>query len=352
MLRSWDLARLRDRSHQCCETARVRRLIMGMCAALALVGVAACGSDPVTDPAVAGTCGFGGVSVTGPDDLADALADAEPGDQILLGAGTYDGPFEITRSGTAQDPITLCGPREAVLDGGSTDHGYALHLDHASYWQVRGITVTGGQKGVMLDGSSHVELADLAVTRTGDEGIHLRAGSSHNVVRDSLVEHTGLREPEYGEGIYVGTAESNWCDVSDCDPDRSDHNEITGNTIRDTTAEAIDVKEGTTGGTIDGNDLSGPSSDAADSVVDVKGNRWIVSGNRLRALGADAIQVHVVVSQWGRGNRFVRNSYQLTVPGGFAVNVVGEAQGASNVVACGQRVKPDSDGKLSNVACR
>ncbi|MBZ5740221.1 right-handed parallel beta-helix repeat-containing protein [Nocardioides mangrovi] len=330
----------------------MRRLLSCVAATALALALAGCSSDGRTDAATAGTCGFGGVDVTGPDELADALADAEPGDEILLGPGTYDGPFGITRSGTADAPITLCGPRDAVLDGGTVDHGYGLHLDGASYWTVRGITVTHAQKGVVLDGSSHVEIADLLVEEVGDEGIHLRAGSSHDVVRDNVVRRTGLREPDYGEGIYVGTAESNWCDLSDCEPDRSDHNEITGNTVRDTTAEAVDIKEGTTGGLLSGNDLSGPGTDAADSVVDVKGNRWTVRGNTLRASAADAIQVHVVVSNWGRANRFVRNSFQLSVPGGFAVNVVGEAQEASNVVACGQRVTPEAHGELSNVACR
>ena len=73
-----------------------------------------------------------------------------------------------------------------------------------------GFTVRNGQKGVMLDGSSNSILQQLTVEDIGDEGIHLRAGSSDNQVLDNTVRRTGLRKQQYGEGIYVGTAKSNW----------------------------------------------------------------------------------------------------------------------------------------------
>jgi hypothetical protein len=325
----------------------VTRLLPWLAAAALLLPLAACSDET---PSVTPDGCAGDVEVTDADGLHEALDAAEPGQTIALAAGTYDGPFTITRSGTADAAITLCGPRDAVLDGGSTDHGYVLHLDGASYWTVSGLGVTRGQKGVMLDGASYVELVSLYVDRIGDEGIHLRAGSSHNLVRDTIVQRTGLRKPEYGEGIYVGSAESNWCDISDCAPDRSDHNRVEGNTVRATTAEAVDVKEGTTGGRLVDNDLDGPTTEAADSVVDLKGNGWTVRRNVVRARAADGIQVHVVVSQWGRGNRIVENSFHLSVSGGHAVDVVGDAREAGNVVTCDQRVRPD-DGELTNVEC-
>ena len=43
--------------------------------------------------------------------------------------------------------------------------------------------------------------------------------------------------------------------ITDCEPDRSDRNVVAGNTISDTTAESIDIKEGTTGGTVVGQHL-------------------------------------------------------------------------------------------------
>ena len=34
-----------------------------------------------------------------------------------------------------------------MLDAGSTDKGYAFHLDGASYWVLSGFTIRNGQKG-------------------------------------------------------------------------------------------------------------------------------------------------------------------------------------------------------------
>ena len=228
-------------------------------------------------------CDGGGTDVATADQLTAALAAAKPGDLIRLAAGDYAGHFTLATAGTAGAPITLCGPRTAVLDGGD-ENGYTLHLDHADYTRVAGLTVRGGQKGVMVDASSHVVVDGIAVTEVGEEAVHLRRGSSDNVVRGTVIRATGLRTKKFGEGIYVGSAKSNWCTYSDCQPDRSDRNVLEGNDIAETTAESVDIKEGTTGGTLRGNTFSGVGMSAADAWVDVKGNEWLIVGN----VGADA----------------------------------------------------------------
>ena len=67
-------------------------------------------------------------------------------------------------------------------------------------------------------------------------------------MRGNTISDTGLRRDKFGEGVYVGSAQSNWCKHSDCEPDESDRNVVEGNTIFDTGAESVDLKEGTTGG--------------------------------------------------------------------------------------------------------
>ena len=181
-------------------------------------------------PAPSVGCDGGGTDVATADQLTAALAAAKPGDLIRLAAGDYAGHFTLAAAGTAGAPITLCGPRTAVLDGGDDD-GYTLHLDHADHTRVAGLTVRGGQKGVMVDASSHVVVDGIAVTEVGEEAVHLRRGSSDNVVRGSVIRATGLRTEKFGEGIYVGSAKSNWCTYSDCQPDRSDRNVLEGNDI-------------------------------------------------------------------------------------------------------------------------
>ncbi|MCU1405411.1 MAG: hypothetical protein JWQ43_1714 [Glaciihabitans sp.] len=296
----------------------------------------------------------GAPSVSTADELAAAVAAAQPGGIIALADGIYPGSLVLQAVGAAEAPITLCGSRDAVLDGGPTDNGYALHLQGASYWNLVGFTVTGGKKTVMLDAASNNTLSGLAISGSGDEGLHLRSASSGNLVQGNEISQTGLVNAEYGEGIYVGTAQSNWCRYTGCEPDRSDGNRIIGNTIFGTSSENIDVKEGTTGGEISGNSLDGGATKQADSLVDVKGSGWTVTGNTGNNAPQDGIQVHVIAEAPGSDNTFGDNS--MVVSGvGVAINIVGDARHAGNIVLCDNTVVKASQigsaANLSNLAC-
>jgi hypothetical protein len=302
--------------------------------------------SPTTDPAPAGDCAHASTMVASAAELTAALAAAEPGEVIAMSPGVYDGHFVATVSGTAAAMITLCGTSSSILDGGSTDSGYVFHLDHASYWHLLGFAVTDGQKGVMADGTAGSIIERLTVTRIGDEAIHLRDLSTDNTVTGNLVSDTGHRKPQYGEGIYVGTANSNWCDVSNCRPDNSDRNVIEDNSISHTTAESVDIKEGTSNGILRGNTFDGVGMTAADSWVDVKGNGWTVEGNSGQNSPADGYQVHNVYKGWGTDNVFRSNSAKVNGPGfGFHLAPV-----QANVVLCSNTASNAGKG-LSNVTC-
>ncbi|GAA3250540.1 hypothetical protein GCM10017691_62630 [Pseudonocardia petroleophila] len=288
----------------------------------ALLALAACGSPappPVGAPAPV-TAGCAGVPVADGDALTAALADAGPGTVIALAPGTYRGRFVARTAGTAEAPVTLCGPREAVLDGGPVDDGYTLHLDGVAHWQLRGFTVRGGQKGVMVDGGQRVLVDGLLVEGTGDEAVHLRRHSSDNVVRGLTIRDTGLRREKFGEGIYVGSAESNWCELTGCEPDRSDRNTIEDNTISGTTSESVDIKEGTTGGLLRGNRFDGAGMTAADAWVNVKGNGWTITGNTGIDSPEDGFQVFEILDGWGLDNTFTGNTATVNADG-YAFNI-------------------------------
>jgi hypothetical protein len=236
-----------------------------------------------------------------------------------------------------------------VLDGGDPSDGYVLHLDGASYWTLSGFTVQNGQKGVMLDDTQHSVLQGLTVRRTGDEAVHLRANSSDNTVRGNSVSETGLRKPKFGEGIYVGSSKNNWCQVSDCKPDRSDRNVVTGNTVADTGAENVDIKEGTTGGVLSDNSFDGTGMQGqnhADSWVDVKGNGWSITGNRGTNSILDGFQTHELMSGWGTDNTFTDNTVDLGNSDGvaFAFRPV-----LGNTVSCDNHVVGSNE--LSTTKC-
>lgn len=274
-----------------------------------------------------------GTQVGDANGLRRALQEAGPGTIIRLADGVYSGKFRADRPGAPDRPVWICGGAGAVLDAGGVDDGYVLHLDGADHYRLVGFTVRNGQKGVMFDDTSHSVVQGLTVSQIGDEGIHLRRNSSDNLVLANTVTDTGLRKPKFGEGIYVGSSETNWCELTACQADRSDRNVVAGNRIGATTAESIDVKEGTSSGRLLGNTLDGGGvTGDTDSVVDVKGNGWLVADNVVTNAPLDGFQTHELLEGWGTANRFQANVVRSArQSGGY---VVAARPALDNVIAC------------------
>jgi hypothetical protein len=155
------------------------------------------------------------INVNNASSLKDALLNARAGDEIVLANGTYSGRFVIPASanGTRVNRIILRGSRNAILDGGTLSTGYVLHMQ-GSYWDVVGFTIQNGKKGIMADGVNHSIIDGVKVHNIGEEAIHLRKFSSNNIVKNTEITDIGLLTPDYGEGIYIGTAKSNWASVT------------------------------------------------------------------------------------------------------------------------------------------
>jgi hypothetical protein len=268
--------------------------------------------------------------------LAEALGAAGPGTVIKLKPGVYADRFEAMISGTENEPIFVCGPSEAIIDAGGIEKGYAFHLDDVSHWRLVGFTVRDSRKGVMADRTSDTIIQGLTVHDIGDEAIHLRDFSSDNTVQYCMIYATGLRREKFGEGVYLGTAQSNWAAISGGRMDRSDRNIVRGNVIR-STAEAIDIKEGTSDGRIVGNIFDGSNltgSKHNDSWVDVKGNGYLIEGNTGSNTERDGFQTHEILDGWGTGNVFRANIINLGNSGGVGINdTVG-----GNAIACDNKV--------------
>jgi len=312
--------------------------------AVVVAAIATAGAVVVAAPAEAAS-----TTVSTTAQLKSALSSASPGDTIRLADGTYTGKFVAAKNGTSGSPITLTGSRAAVLTTGSVGSGYALGVT-GDHWILSGFTVSTAKKGVVLDGSSGSRLDGLDVGSTGEEAVHVRENSTGVVIANSSIHHTGLTDAGYGEGVYVGSAQSNWGSVmgSASTPDRSDGVVIENNAIWATSAEGIDAKEGTTGGRISGNrftDAGLSGANFADSWVDVKGNGYTVENNSGSGALTDAFQVHLVSVGWGTGNVFRGNGGVTGVPG-FEVNV--QSTAAGTVVACAQS---GAGRGLSNIAC-
>lgn len=291
-------------------------------------------------------------------ELTNALSNAQPGDIITLADGVYKGKlkssipigttyytasFIIAKSGTVNNPIVLQGSRNARIDGGGLGGYYGLYLITANYIVVKGITIENANKGLILDRSNNNILENIEVRDTHDEGIHFRGFSSDNILKNSYVHHigknkaTGAIDNHYGEGVYIGSANSsNWCTYSNCQPDTSDRNQVIENSINNTGGENIDVKEGTSYGVIKNNALGagGVPGKNADSWVDIKGNNWLITENHgVESIG-QGYEVHGVLTGWGLNNTFTNNSATNVVEYGFWVqnNVTGTTVSCNNTV--------------------
>ncbi|HEV3174249.1 MAG TPA: hypothetical protein VGZ32_28125 [Actinocrinis sp.] len=314
----------------------------------AVVAAASLPGVTSADPSV--TCPAATVNVSTADQLTQALAAAQPGTVIQLADGTYSGNFSGTAVGTADQPVFLCGGSGAVLDGGSRDTsgGYVFHLDNAAYWRLVGFTVQDGQKGVVLDHTDFTVIQGLTVQHLGDEGIHLREFSDDDLVLNNTVTDTGSLNPKFGEGIYIGTAQSNWCTYTACQQDYSNNNVIRGNTISKTTAENVDIKEGTTGGALIGNSFDGSSFSpkGATGWVNAKGNDYLIKGNTGHNSSQDGFQTHQILSGWGQDNVFEGNTAVVNGPGyGFHFTPVN-----GNVWTCDNTVQGAGAGN-GNIPC-
>ena len=272
--------------------------------------------------------------------LEEALADAQPGQTITLDSGEYVGSFVATTPGTSGEPITLTGPSDAVLVNNEStsgsgcpapdthSSGYGLWLYGADHWNVEGLTVADSKKGIVIDRSDQVHLRGLEVRGIDEEGVHFRSSSADGSLRDSRITDTGLVQPGYGEGLYLGSAVSNWeCYGLDDGVDRSDRTEVTGNHFGpDVRGEHIDVKEGTRDGLIAGNTFDGQGISGehfADSWVDLKGNGYQFEDNT-GTFTPPGVFTHGYTSTQqvdgeGCGNVFRGNHSDLGGVGGYAI---------------------------------
>lgn len=289
---------------------RIRRtLLIPLLAATAATAGAALTAPPAEAAQV--------IEVSTAAQLKSALASASPGDTIHLADGTYTGNFKTATAASSGARITLTGSSKAVLQANG---GYGFHLNGASYWTVQGLTVTGGQKGIMIDSAKGVVVDTVTVHGLDMEGVHYRNSSTDGTIKNSKIYDTGNDGRGMGEGVYVGTAGGT--------SDKSDRIQITGNTIGpDVGGENIDIKEGTTGARITGNTFDGSGLTGAnydDSWVDVKGNDVLVENNRGRSTTNDGYETHTQQSGWGCGTVFRSNTSDLTGATGdkqLAINV-------------------------------
>ncbi|PPH44534.1 hypothetical protein C5D09_13155 [Rathayibacter sp. AY1C9] len=281
--------------------------------------------------------------------LVTALTNPSSGDVIRLADSVYTGKFALR--GTAAQPgsIWICGSPNAVLTSGSTSSGTALILNTVSDVHLVGFSVRSSFQGIQVLASKGVQMAGLTVSEIGYEAVHFRSQTTDSLIVGSTIRRTGLVSAKYGEGVYVGTSDRNWCEYNSCNPDRTARIAVVDNAISDTGAEPIEAKEGTLDGDIIGNTVLGGSRLASDvvSLILVSGNSWLAAGNS--AAGTTTYGYQVITRADGSGN-------DNTISGNLALktsDAVVYLHQPSNWSTSGNMLSCSNSGKdlIGNVAC-
>ena len=286
------------------------------------------------------------------DELRNALGRAVPGTVIKMAPGNYVGQTNVHAVGTVARPIWVCGPRNAVIDVGGIRDNHGIQIKDSSNLVIAGMTVTNSLKGISVISSTNVTIADTRINHIGYEGIHLRAFTTDSTVVGNVISDTGALDASFGEGIYIGTSENNWCAQTNCSADHTDRTLILNNQISLTGAQPIEVKEGTADGTIRGNVIDGTNAmSAADEWIKVKGNDWTISDNRGTNSPLHGFAVNGSVDGWGLRNTFTKNTGAVNASGYAFFIYEKDGTGTSDTdVSCSNSVTRAGDG-LSNISC-
>ena len=264
------------------------------------------------------------VNVSTVADLTSATLGAKAGDTIWVAPGKYELPSSncqndkfvnetgrdcgliwLGADGTKANPVVLAGSDPAhppEIFSSDYKHNYGIHVT-GNYVILKNLKIHSFSKGVVFDNSVGALMEDCEVYHTGNEIVHVRDSSQQVTLNRNFIHGSGYEIAKYGEGIYVGTYNTGWASSQQADRDagfwgtdasqhrysgydwRVNDTKITCNIVSGTTAENIDVKEGTVRGFVQGNMFIGDSLDYNgevsydDANIDMKGASWTVTGN-------------------------------------------------------------------------
>lgn len=125
------------------------------------------------------------ITVTSGQSIQDAADRANPGDTVLVTAGTYRQSVTITRSGTAEKPITFIFEEGALIDASNETVGFVA--EGGAHIVVKGLHVRGannakqGQNAAVRTGD-YWRLEDVLVEKVKMTGIGVQ-GSYVTLVR-------------------------------------------------------------------------------------------------------------------------------------------------------------------------
>ncbi|HKT33634.1 MAG TPA: hypothetical protein VJR03_02300 [Nitrospira sp.] len=140
--------------------------------------------------------------------LTSALAQASPGDVIMLAKGRYQGPFRLERSGTDENPIVVTGrDRDSTtIESPGEEYGVLITGSHV---HLEDLTIRSSAWGIAVMNVTDVVIRRTHITEVS-YGINGRAGANRDLyICDNLLEGRSVRWPDTSsrtwnyEGIVV-----------------------------------------------------------------------------------------------------------------------------------------------------
>jgi len=204
---------------------------------------------PILMLAVASSVGAEVVEIFPGDSFKAAFESLNPGDTLIVHAGTYSesgSRIRISTQGSAEEPVFVQGAegeaRPLITRPADSTPQNTINIEGASYVTISGLEISGNGDGINLSGQPHHITIEDNVIHDIDVGVNFRSSMDSIVVRRNHIYNTNGT----GEGMYVGcnnatcavsnsVIELNW--VHDTGGDQGDGIEIKygswGNVIRD-----------------------------------------------------------------------------------------------------------------------
>jgi len=172
------------------------------------------------------------------ENLQQVLDSVQPGDQVVLAKGIYQGNFILSQ------PIELSGVEGTILDG--NNQGHTLQVDAAGSYihnlriQNWGVNLTDLDSGVFVSRSASDTRIENNYLQGGGFGIWVDAASGAQIVENKIEGDPNMRSSDRGNGIHLynvtgASARDNevWHTRDGIYIDTSNKNELIGNHLHD-----------------------------------------------------------------------------------------------------------------------
>jgi hypothetical protein len=287
--------------------------------------------------------------------LTLATANAQPGDCINVAAGTYllAAPLRISRSGTVDQSITITGAGmgSTIINANQQE----MTIEQANYVTIRKIRITNlPLRGFWLRNTHDVVLDSLEVDHSLQEAVAFKG--SNNVIKNCLIHDTGIQNPQWGEGVYVGGNDPATGLAIAATDNQVLHCHF-GPNVR---AQSVEIASGADRTTVRGNFIDGtgtqyvPGAGSA-TLIAVTASGAVLDSNYLQFGSPRGITFYAPVGYPSSGNLVtnntidLRNIHNVTAFTFYAFELTAGTTSASSVIVkCNNTVL---NGVFSNVPC-